>query len=68
MGPVLFILNTRPLTALIGQHCICHEMFADDTQLSHSESPDKHSDSVCSPQALCQRHWAMDGREETQTE
>ena len=48
--PVLFILYTTPLTALIEKHCIRHEMFADDTQLSRSESPDNNSDLVCSLQ------------------
>ena len=44
--PVLFILYTTPLTALIEKHCSRHEMFAIDTQLSHSEL----SDLVCSLQ------------------
>ena len=48
LDPVLFILYTTSLTALIEKHCIRLEMFADDTQLSHSESPDNYSDLVCS--------------------
>ena len=49
-GPILFIMYTTPLTAVIEKHCIRHEMFADDTQLSHSESPDNYSDMACSLQ------------------
>ena len=49
-GPVLFIVYTTPLTAVIEKHCLRHEMFADDTQLSRSESPDNNSDLVCSLQ------------------
>ena len=43
-------MYTTPLTAVIEKHCIRHEMFADDTQLSHYESPDNYSDLVCSLQ------------------
>ena len=50
LGPVQFILYTTLLTAFIEKHCICHEMFADNTQLSLSESPDNYSDLVCSLQ------------------
>ena len=50
LGPVLFILYTTPLTAFIGKHCIRHDLFADDTHLSHSESPDNYSHLVCSLQ------------------
>ena len=46
LDPVLFILYTTSLTALIEKHCSRHEMFAIDTQLSHSEL----SDLVCSLQ------------------
>ena len=50
LGPVLFILHTTPLTCLIEKHSICHEMFADDTQLNLSESPENYSDLVPSLQ------------------
>eukprot|EP00745_Piridium_sociabile_P015630 TRINITY_DN23339_c0_g1_i1.p1 TRINITY_DN23339_c0_g1~~TRINITY_DN23339_c0_g1_i1.p1 ORF type:complete len:115 (+),score=11.54 TRINITY_DN23339_c0_g1_i1:3-347(+) len=32
LGPVLFIMYTTPLTNLINNHSVHHEMFADDTQ------------------------------------
>ena len=44
--PVLFILCKTPLTCLIETHSIRHEMFANDTQLNHSESPENYSDLV----------------------
>ena len=50
LGPVLFILYTTPLTCLIEKHSIRHEMFADNTQLKHSESPENYSDLVRSLQ------------------
>ena len=46
LGPVLFILYTTPFTCLIEKHSLRHEMFADDTQLNHSESPENYSDLV----------------------
>ena len=48
--PVLFILYTTPLTCLIEKHSVRHEMFADDTHLNHSESPENYSDLVRSLQ------------------
>ena len=38
LGPVLFILYTTPLTQLIDSHSVRHEIYADDTQLNHSDS------------------------------
>ena len=49
-SPVLFIFYTTPLTWIIEKHSIRHEMFADDTQLSHSESPENYSGLVRSLQ------------------
>ena len=49
-NPVLFILYTTPLTYLIEKHSIRHEIFADNTQLSHSESPENYSGLVRSLQ------------------
>ena len=47
LSPVLFILYTH--TCLIEKH-YRHEMFADNTQLNHSESPENYSDLVRSLQ------------------
>ena len=46
LGHVLFIVYTTPLTCLIEKHSIRHEMFADDTQLNQSVSPENYSDVV----------------------
>ncbi|XP_070183583.1 uncharacterized protein [Littorina saxatilis] len=52
LGPVLFIMYTTPLTTLIENHCVLHEIFADDTQINHSASHDKYPDLVLSLQDL----------------
>ena len=44
LGHVPFIVYTTPLTCLIEKHTIRHEMFADDTQLNQSISPENYSD------------------------
>ena len=43
LGPVLFILYTTPLTHLIDTYSIRHEMYADDTQLVHSDTPPNYN-------------------------
>ena len=50
LGRILCILYATPLSGLIEKHCIRHEMFADDIQLRHSESPGNCSDLVRSLQ------------------
>ena len=40
LGPVLFILYTKPLSNLIERHSISSQSFADDTQLLYSCHPD----------------------------
>ena len=39
LGPVLFVLYTTPLSQIIQNHSISHQLFADDTQLHDSCSP-----------------------------
>ena len=36
LGPVLFIMYTKPLFDLIAKHPVNHQSFADDTQLNTS--------------------------------
>ena len=50
LGPILFILCTKPLTTLIRQHSISNQSFADDTQLYNSCRPDQIDASVQSMQ------------------
>ena len=46
LGPILFILYTKPLTTLIRQHSISNQSFADNTQLYNSCFPDQRDASV----------------------
>ena len=46
LGPILFILYTKPLTTLIRRHSISNQSFADDTQLHDSCRPDQTDTSV----------------------
>jgi len=39
LGPVLFVLYTTPLSQLIKDHSVNHQLYADDTQLHKSSSP-----------------------------
>ena len=39
LGPILFILYTKPLSSLIQSHSVSNQSFADDTQLYNSTSP-----------------------------
>ena len=36
LGPVLFVLYTMPLSNIIANHSVNHQLFADDTQLQKS--------------------------------
>ena len=36
LGPILFVLYTTPLSDIIANHSVKHQLFADDTQLQKS--------------------------------
>src|SRR6218665_317571 len=46
LGPLLLILYTTPLSSLIKAFSIDHHLYADDTQLFISFSPNSFSDSI----------------------
>ena len=41
LGPMLFTMYTKPLSAIIDSHSIIHHSFADDLQLQMSAPPDR---------------------------
>ena len=36
LGPILFVLSTTPLSDIIANHSVNHQLFADDAQLQKS--------------------------------
>ena len=67
LGPVVFSLYTTPLTSVVESHSIRHEIFSDDTQLSHSELPDNNLGFIFSHFHIVRKILAVSGREQTQT-
>ena len=47
LGPILFTMYVRPLSAIIDTHSIIHHSFADDLQLQMSAPPSLHSMQSC---------------------
>ena len=41
LGPMLFTMNDRPLSAIIDSHSTIHHSFGDDLQLQMSAPPDR---------------------------
>ena len=44
LGPILFSMYIKPLSAIIDSHSIIHHSFSDDLQLQMSDLPDKISE------------------------
>ena len=44
LGPILFTMYTKTLSAIIDSHSITHHSFADDLQLQMSAPPDRISE------------------------
>ena len=51
LGPMLFTLYIKPLSAIIDSHSIIHHSFADDLQLQMSAPPDRISELLHSMQS-----------------
>ena len=51
LGPILFAMYIKPLSAIIDSHSIIHHSFADDLQLQMSAPPDRISDLLHSMQS-----------------
>ena len=51
LGPMLFSMYIKPLSAIIDSHSIMHHSFADDLQLLISATPDKISELLHSMQS-----------------
>ena len=52
LGPILFTMYIKPLSAIIDSHSIIHHSFADDLQLQMSAPPDRISELLHSMQSL----------------
>ena len=51
LGPILFTMYTKPLSAIIDSHSIIHHSFADDLQLQMYAPPDRISELLHSMQS-----------------
>ena len=51
LGPILFTMYTKPLSAIIDSHSITHHSFDDDLQLQMSAPPDRISELLHSMQS-----------------
>ena len=60
LGPMLFTMYIKPLSAIIDSHSIIHHSFADDLQLQMSAPPDRISELLHSMQScICDvKAWA----------
>ena len=60
LGPILFTMYIKPLSAVIASHSIIHHSFADDLQLQMSAPPDKISELLHSMQSCISdvKSWA----------
>ena len=56
LGPMLFTMHIKPLSAIIDSHSITHHSFADDLQLQMSAPPDRISELLHSMQS-CISAW-----------
>ena len=64
LGPVLFILYTKPLSDLLNSHSLSNQSFADDTQLYTSSPPDLVDQNLATIQncILDVKQWMTDNK------
>ena len=64
LGPVLFILYTKPLASLLDSHSLSSQSFADDTQLYSSSPPDQIDATLVTVQdcILDTKRWMTDNK------
>ena len=62
LGPILFTMYIKPLSAIIDSHSIIHHSFADDLQLQMSAHPDRISELLHSMQSCISdvKAWATE--------
>ena len=53
LGPILFVLYTKPLDDIFDRHSVCHHSFADDTQMQNSSSSLDQLDTTISAMQEC---------------
>ena len=53
LGPILFVLYTKPLDDIFDRHSVCHHSFADDTQLLQNSSSPVQLDTTISAMQDC---------------
>ena len=68
LGPILFILYTTPLSHIIANHSVNHQLFADDTQLQKSAPPREVTNLTKELSACTDDIKTMDDRKLAQTE
>jgi hypothetical protein len=62
LGPVLFVMYSRPLSTLIDSHAVLNQAFADDTQLYGSSPPSEVNSTITNMQHCISdvRTWMAD--------
>ena len=64
LGPILFVLYTTPLSAVIERHSTFHHSYADDSQLKNSATPDRLPDLIDSMRLCIDdiKDWVTDNK------